>query len=64
MRRFLLVLMLLAFPAHLAAYLVPKNFSDDPPIQKLTHSFLKDTWDADGFGQCAGIAAKGIPGTQ
>ena len=40
--------------------LVPKNFSDNPPIQKLTRAYTRENWNVNGFGQCQGIACKPI----
>lgn len=42
------------------ARLVPKNFCDEPPVQRLTATFTREQWETQAFGQCAGISLRPV----
>ena len=40
------------------ARLVPKNFCNDPAVQRLTATFTMEQWGTNAFGQCKGISVR------
>jgi len=60
MRRVILLSVLLGLVAAATAALVPRNFSDSPPVQKLTRAFTRQNWNTAGFNQCHGVAMRRI----
>jgi hypothetical protein len=51
---------ILALATAVSARLMPINFCDDPPIQRLTAAYTMDHWSTNAFGQCRGISLRPI----